>query len=101
MSLDVFIRRILLPRKCTRDLKPKELAQVLLWPQLTAPAPQLGLLSLAAAWTGVEAAPETQNEVFVWSLPPRSIGPISLSHHLIEFWLAGSWPASLRILCLH
>lgn len=43
--------------------------------------PGPGLQTLAAAPSRVEAVPETQNEVFVWSPPPGFAGPISLSHH--------------------
>lgn len=36
----------------------------------------------------MEAAPETQNEVFVWSLSPGFAGSISLSHHSRSGWQA-------------
>lgn len=56
------------------ELRPKELVRVLPWPPAPCPSPHPGLQALAAAWSRAEAAPETQNDVFVWNWPPASQG---------------------------
>lgn len=70
------------------DLRSKELGKSRLVPGSPPPSPRPGLQSLAAALSRVEAVVETQNEVFVWSLPPGFAGPISLSHHWRSGWQA-------------
>lgn len=57
------------------DLRSKELVRVLLWSPAPRPSPRPGLQALAVAWSRAEAAPETQNEVFVWNRPPGFTGP--------------------------
>lgn len=76
-------------QEVNRGLKTQRISTSPAWPPAPLPQPPAqGLQSLAAAPSRVGTAPETQNEVFVWSLPPAFAGSISLSQHLRSGWQA-------------
>ena len=72
-----------------RGLKTQRISASPAWPPALHPQPAArGRQSLAAAPSRVETVPETQNEVFVWSLPPAFAGSISLSQYSRSGWQA-------------
>ena len=84
-----FHLKVSFAQEVNRGLKTQKISASPAW--ASAPLPPAccpGLRSLAAAPSRVEAAPPTQNEVFVWSLPPGYAASISLSHHLRSGWQA-------------
>lgn len=73
------------------DLRPKGSGQVRPGPAAARPSPALGPPAPGSCPVQGGGSAETQNEVFVWSLPPGFAGPVSLSHHSRSGWQTPGW----------